>query len=150
MDNPRTSNASRVAAGPPHGHGGAEAPQRAVELVPYVAARGVLRPQFSDAGPAHAPAAGPDRWTWGWTSKAALTSDLALTATFNPDFGQVEADQLILNLTTFETFFPEKRPFFTQGLELFQPVGTSQGRCRRRSSTRGASAWTRPSSARRS
>jgi hypothetical protein len=34
----------------------------------------------------------------------------------------VEADQIILNLSTFEAFFPEKRPFFTQGMELFQPV----------------------------
>src|SRR5207302_5684660 len=57
-----------------------------------------------------------------------LASDLALVGTVNPDFGQVEADQRVLNLTTFETFFPEKRPFFTEGLDLFQsPVKINFG-----------------------
>src|SRR5207248_3875171 len=51
-----------------------------------------------------------------------LASDLALVGTLNPDFGQVEADQRVLNLTTFETFFPEKRPFFLEGLDLFKPA----------------------------
>ncbi len=49
-----------------------------------------------------------------------LASDLSLVGTINPDFGQVEADQRVLNLTTFETFFPEKRPFFLEGLDLFK------------------------------
>ena len=49
-----------------------------------------------------------------------LASDLALVGTLNPDFGQVEADQRVLNLSTFETFFPEKRPFFLEGLDLFK------------------------------
>ena len=49
-----------------------------------------------------------------------LASDLALVGTVNPDFGQVEADQRILNLSTVETFFPEKRPFFLEGLDLFK------------------------------
>jgi len=51
-----------------------------------------------------------------------LASDLALVGTVNPDFGQVEADQRVLNLSTFETFFPEKRPFFLEGLDLFKPA----------------------------
>lgn len=46
-------------------------------------------------------------------------TDLTLDATVLPDFGQVEADQVILNLSTFETFFPEKRPFFLAGADLF-------------------------------
>src|SRR5207237_5270006 len=49
-----------------------------------------------------------------------LASDLALVGTLNPDFGQVDADSRVLNLTTFETFFPEKRPFFLEGLDLFK------------------------------
>ena len=49
-----------------------------------------------------------------------LASDLALVGTINPDFGQVEADQRVLNLSTFETFFPEKRPFFLEGLDLYK------------------------------
>jgi hypothetical protein len=47
------------------------------------------------------------------------TQDLTLDATINPDFAQVEADQLVLNLTTYETYYPEKRPFFLEGTELF-------------------------------
>jgi hypothetical protein len=46
--------------------------------------------------------------------------DLTLDASFNPDFAQVEADQVVFNLTTFETFVPEKRPFFVNGMAMFQ------------------------------
>ena len=42
-----------------------------------------------------------------------------LSATFNPDFGQVEQDPAVLNLTVFETFFPEKRPFFLEDSRMF-------------------------------
>lgn len=52
--------------------------------------------------------------------KYGLTGDLTLTATVNPDFGQVEADPSVVNLTAFETFFPEKRPFFVEGSDLFE------------------------------
>ncbi len=48
-----------------------------------------------------------------------LTQSLTLDATFNPDFAQVEADQQILNLTTYETYYPEKRPFFLEGIDMF-------------------------------
>lgn len=47
------------------------------------------------------------------------TQSLTLDATFNPDFAQVEADQQILNLTTFETYYPEKRAFFLEGIDTF-------------------------------
>jgi Domain of unknown function (DUF5916) len=55
----------------------------------------------------------------GLDAKVHLTNQLTLDLTLNPDFGQVDADTVILNLSTFETFFPEKRPFFLEGLELF-------------------------------
>jgi hypothetical protein len=48
-----------------------------------------------------------------------LTQNLTLDATINPDFAQVEADQVILNLTTTEIFYPEKRPFFLEGIDAF-------------------------------
>ena len=51
--------------------------------------------------------------------KVGLTPALTLDATINPDFGQVEADQVVLNLSTFEVFFPEKRPFFLEGVDIF-------------------------------
>jgi hypothetical protein len=47
------------------------------------------------------------------------TQDLTLDGTINPDFAQVEADQLFLNLTTYEAYYPEKRPFFLEGVELY-------------------------------
>lgn len=47
------------------------------------------------------------------------TQSLTLDAAVNPDFGQVEADQLVLNLTKFEQFYPEKRPFFLEGIDTF-------------------------------
>lgn len=49
-----------------------------------------------------------------------LTSDFNLTATINPDFGQVEADPAVINLSAFETFYPEQRPFFLEGTDIFQ------------------------------
>src|SRR5262249_2585758 len=47
------------------------------------------------------------------------THDLTLDVALNPDFAQVEADQVVLNLSTFETFFPEKRSFFLEGTDIF-------------------------------
>jgi hypothetical protein len=48
-----------------------------------------------------------------------VSSDFALNATLNPDFGQVEVDPAVINLTVYETFFEEKRPFFIEGGEIF-------------------------------
>ncbi|HEX2094845.1 MAG TPA: DUF5916 domain-containing protein [Longimicrobiaceae bacterium] len=48
-----------------------------------------------------------------------VSDNLTLTGTANPDFGQVEADPAVVNLTAFESFFPEKRPFFVQGADIF-------------------------------
>ena len=51
------------------------------------------------------------------------STNLQVTATANPDFGTVEADSVIINLTAIETFFPEKRLFFLEGQEIFSPSG---------------------------
>jgi hypothetical protein len=48
-----------------------------------------------------------------------VSQSLTLDATIWPDFGQVEADQVILNLTNYEIYYPEKRPFFLEGVEIF-------------------------------
>lgn len=52
--------------------------------------------------------------------KYGLTSDLTLTATVNPDFGQVEADPAVINLSANETFYPEQRSFFLEGTDIFE------------------------------
>ena len=64
----------------------------------------------------------------GLDLKFRLTGNLTLDATVNPDFGQVEVDPAVINLTAFETFFPERRPFFIEGSELFRFAadGTNQ------------------------
>ena len=55
----------------------------------------------------------------GGDLRVGVTSSLTLDATVNPDFGQVEADPASVNLTAYETYFSEKRPFFVQGSSLF-------------------------------
>jgi hypothetical protein len=122
VDNPRASNATVSRLGHLTGMQNLQ-PHLAVQLLPYVATRGVIRPQFSDPARPH-PRLFEPGLDVGLDAKAALTSNLMLNVTVNPDFGQVEADQIILNLTTFEVLFPEKRPFFTQGLEFFKPLGS--------------------------
>ena len=49
-----------------------------------------------------------------------LSSNTTLNLTFNPDFGQIEADPSVLNLSAFETFYEEKRPFFVEGGSFFK------------------------------
>ena len=58
--------------------------------------------------------------SFGVDMKYALTPGLTLTTTINPDFGQVEADPAVVNLTAFETFFAERRPFFVEGSGMFR------------------------------
>ncbi len=55
----------------------------------------------------------------GIDGKAHPTQGTTLDLTVNPDFGQVEADQVVLNLSNFELTYPEKRPFFLEGLDTF-------------------------------
>jgi len=59
----------------------------------------------------------------GGDLKYLLTSSLTLDATINPDFGQVDLDPAVINLSPFETFYPEKRPFFVSGANAFDYGG---------------------------
>jgi len=58
--------------------------------------------------------------TAGGDFKYRIASNLTLDATINPDFGQVESDPSVLNLTAYESFFDERRPFFVAGRGLFR------------------------------
>jgi hypothetical protein len=86
---------------------------RRLEIVPYSVTKNLTRPD------------GPGRWshpfqqTLGADVKYGLSSNLTLDATINPDFGQVEADPAVLNLSAFEQFFEERRPFFLEGAGIF-------------------------------
>ncbi|MBN1272393.1 MAG: carbohydrate binding family 9 domain-containing protein [Candidatus Aminicenantes bacterium] len=59
----------------------------------------------------------------GFDLKLGLKSNLTLDATVNPDFGQVEVDPAVINLSAFETYYEEKRPFFIEGASLFNNFG---------------------------
>ena len=88
-----------------------------LELEPYSVARVRRSPPAAPGDPFHRKndlfgSAGLD-FQYG------VTSSLTLTGTVNPDFGQVEADPSVVNLTAFESFFPEQRPFFVEGSNLF-------------------------------
>ncbi|MBV9108492.1 MAG: carbohydrate binding family 9 domain-containing protein, partial [Gemmatimonadetes bacterium] len=91
--------------------------RRSVELLPYALARqGFVRP-LQPGSPFEANH--QSSWRVGGDVKALLTSTLTLDATINPDFGQVEVDPAVVNLSQYETFFDEKRPFFVEGSGLF-------------------------------
>jgi len=55
----------------------------------------------------------------GLDAKIGISSNFTVDLTVNPDFGQVESDPSVMNLTAFETFYEEKRPFFLEGLTIF-------------------------------
>jgi hypothetical protein len=97
-----------------------------LELVPYALAN--LTKQTTDGNPLLKRAA-PDGGL-GLDMKYALTPGLTFTGTINPDFGQVEADPAVVNLTAFETFFSERRPFFVEGSGTFTfPMDCNDGAC---------------------
>ena len=89
-----------------------------LELVPYSVARSDIQTRADRNDPLLDRRA--QKLNGGLDLKYALTSSLTLTGTLNPDFGQVEVDPAVVNLSQFETFYPEKRPFFTEGLNLFR------------------------------
>jgi hypothetical protein len=82
------------------------------DLVPYIVARPSL--------PSSASYPKLSAFDAGLDGRVGLGGNFALTFAINPDFGQVEADQQVLNLSTFETYFPEKRPFFLEDMALFR------------------------------
>jgi hypothetical protein len=91
-------------------------PKRRIELVPYVVAGG----ERSAAEPGNPFRGGSDSTVdGGLDGKIGVTNNLTVDFTINPDFGQVEADPSEVNLTAFETFFEEKRPFFIEGNDIF-------------------------------
>jgi hypothetical protein len=88
-------------------------PSRRIELLPYVAGEGSRN---SDRDPLDPFDDGRNLQSRvGGDVKMGLGPSLTLQATVNPDFGQVEADPSVVNLSAYELFYSEKRPFFTEG-----------------------------------
>jgi len=93
---------------------------RRLELMPYSVTRSVPTPLSAKPGQ-HGELAG------GLDLKAGLGSHITVDATVNPDFGQVEADPAVLNLSAFEIRFDERRPFFQEGAGLYRCGGPCEG-----------------------
>ena len=87
---------------------GLAAPRR-LELAPYMVVKNIPQPGFER----------DQQYAVGADIKYGITSNITVDATANPDFGQVEADPSVVNLTSFETFYQERRPFFVEGTGIF-------------------------------
>jgi len=104
----------------------ARSPKR-LELVPYVVSEVATEPNVSGNPLVNGTDPGA---SLGLDLKYALTPGLTLTGTVNPDFGQVEADPAVVNLSAFETFFSERRPFFVEGSGIFRfDIDCNDGSC---------------------
>ena len=91
-------------------------PKKDIELFPFAVGK-VTHSEKEEGNPF---ATGKDqKLSAGLDGKIAITNDLTLNMTVNPDFGQVEADPSLVNLSAFESFYPEKRPFFIEGRNIF-------------------------------
>jgi hypothetical protein len=92
-------------------------PPRRIEALPYMAGGSTINANRDAANPFDDGRNLDGRI--GADVKMGLGPNLTLETAINPDFGQVEADPAEVNLTAFETRFPEKRPFFLEGAQLF-------------------------------
>ncbi|MGB8951630.1 MAG: DUF5916 domain-containing protein [Candidatus Aminicenantales bacterium] len=95
-------------------------PGRHIEFMPYAVGQAQFRPDeqgnpFETGKRALGNA--------GFDIKIGLKSNLTLDATVNPDFGQVEVDPAVINLSAYETYYQEKRPFFIEGASIFNGFG---------------------------
>ncbi len=108
---PRTAPGLIHAFGELDGLQGVE-PRKQLDLMPY--AVGSLKTYEAEEGNPYADGTDP-KFNVGLDGKIGVTNNLTLDFTINPDFGQVEADPSEVNLSAFETFFQEKRPFFIEG-----------------------------------
>ncbi len=103
---------------------GAIRPPTRIELAPYASFRVDTPGEAGD----------PFRTGWGATPrvgadlKVGLGSHLTLDATVYPDFGQVEVDPAVVNLSDREVYFPERRPFFIEGASVFTGFGSGGSR----------------------
>jgi len=100
-------------------------PRKQIDLTPYVTSS--LNTYPKEDGNKFS--TGQDtKLNGGLDGKIGITNNLTLDFTVNPDFGQVEADPSVVNLTAYETFYVEKRPFFIEGNNITRfPVGFGDG-----------------------
>jgi len=118
------------------------------------------RPGEASSGPSVSGGGTDGTGSAGLDAKVGLSTNFTLDATVNPDFGQVEADPSVVNLTAYETFYEEKRPFFLEGRKILSfavegedqlfysrrigappPASRSWRRARRRACRRAPRSW---------
>jgi hypothetical protein len=105
-----------------HGIDNIASPRR-LEVLPYAVQKNITEETATGFDHPYQSSAGAD-------IKYGVSSNLTLDATVNPDFGQVEADPSVLNLSAFEQFYQEKRPFFLEGSGLFRyDMSCNDGQC---------------------
>jgi len=92
-------------------------PSRRIEILPYSVGR--LKTFKREEGNPFADEGRSLLGNFGIDGKIGLSSNFTVDLTINPDFGQVESDPSVINLTDFETFYEEKRPFFLEGKNIF-------------------------------
>ena len=92
-------------------------PKKRIEILPYIVGK-LQNLEHDESDPFYDD--NQYQLKVGGDLKIGLGSNLTLDATINPDFGQVEVDPAVMNLSAFETFFQEKRPFFIEGQNIFQ------------------------------
>jgi len=100
-------------------------PANALEVLPF----GTTKAEYTHPAPGN-PFNNGSRYLpeFGADIKYGLSSNLILNATVNPDFGQVEVDPAVVNLSDVESFFSERRPFFVEGANIFTNFGQGGGR----------------------
>ncbi len=91
-------------------------PADQLEILPYVTSKASYT-----AHDLNDPFNNGSKYTAGFGAdvKYGIGSNLTLNASINPDFGQVEIDPAVINLSDVETFYDEKRPFFVEGSSIF-------------------------------
>ncbi|MBI2428462.1 MAG: carbohydrate binding family 9 domain-containing protein, partial [Ignavibacteriales bacterium] len=99
--------------------------RQSVEVLPFA----TTKAEYTHPSPGN-PFNNGSRYTpdFGADVRYGLNSNLILNATVNPDFGQVEVDPAVVNLSDVESFFNEKRPFFVEGANIFTNYGQGGGR----------------------
>ncbi len=103
-----------------------EKPMR-LEILPYVSLSDTREPIPANLNGEPSPFYNENDFEFkaGGDIKYGISSDITLTGTINPDFGQVEADPATINLSEFEVFFEERRPFFLEGSDIFNYGSTN-------------------------
>lgn len=105
-------------------HGMTDLPKpRGVEFAPYAMGKLSVEPRIP-----HSPFQQGSQWraSAGLDAKVAL-QDFTLDLTFNPDYGQVEVDPSVMNLSAYEVFYDEKRPFFLEGKHILEFENNNDG-----------------------